>query len=145
MTFLKKILLVDYEPRMTTLVKTALEETGMYVIKAEADSRLAVSAAKFFQPDLILFDVNLSTRDGESVARQLQSDPDFRDTPVVFLSVNSSFEGGVVSGGILSGYSFLANPIRIEEFVRYVAELFKVPGDLANSGFRPAGPSSGTR
>jgi CheY-like chemotaxis protein len=140
MTFLKKILLVDYEPRVTAVVKKALEETGFYLIKEEHDSRLALNAAKWFQPDLILFDVNLTSPGGDSVARQLQADPSFRDTPVVFLSVNTAFEGGVVSAGILSGYSFIANPIRIEEFVRYVAELFKVPADLAKSGYRIVPP-----
>ena len=65
------------------------------------------------------------------MARQLQADPEFRDTPIVFLSVNTSFEGEIISGGILSGYSFVANPVRIEEFVRYVGELFSVPTDLA--------------
>jgi CheY-like chemotaxis protein len=122
MTFLKKILLVDYEPRVTAVVRQALEETGKYLIKEEQDSRLAFNAARWFQPDLILFDVNLSSS-GSSIARQLQADPEFRDKPVVFLSLNTSFEGGVASGGILSGYSFTANPIRLEEFVRYVAEL----------------------
>ena len=136
MTFLKKILLVDYEPRVTAVVRQALEETGKYLIKAEHDSRLALNAARWFQPDLILFDVNLTTLNGNSVARQLQADPEFRDTPVVFLSVNTSFEGEIVSGGILSGYSFVANPIRIEEFVHYVGELFSVPTDLAKSGYR---------
>ncbi len=138
MTFLKKILLVDYEPRVTAVVRQALEETGKYLIKAEHDSRLALNAARWFQPDLILFDVNLTTLNGASVARQLQADPEFRDTPVVFLSVNTSFEGEIVSGGILSGYSFVANPVRIEEFVRYVGELFSVPTDLALSGYRVA-------
>ena len=52
MTFLKKILLVDYEPRVTALVRTALESTGQYVIKEETDSRRAVNAARWFQPDL---------------------------------------------------------------------------------------------
>jgi CheY-like chemotaxis protein len=141
MTFLKKILLVDYEPRVTALVRRALEETGKYVTKEEHDSRLALNAARWFQPDLILFDVNLTTMNGSSVARQLQADPEFRDTPVVFLSVNTSFEGGVMSGGILSGYSFVANPIRIEEFVHYVGELFSVPADLVKSGYRVAGHS----
>jgi len=140
MTFLKKILLVDYEPRVTAVVRQALEETGMYLIKEEHDSRLAFNAARWFQPDLILFDVNITSLNGNSVARQLQADPEFRDTPVVFLSGNTSFEGGVVSEGILSGYSFVANPIRIEEFVRYVAEIFKVPAELVQSGFRAAGP-----
>ena len=138
MIFLKKILLVDYEPRVMALVRKALEETGKYLIKEEHDSRLAMNAARWFQPDLILLDVNLTTPNGGSVARQLQADPEFCDTPVVFLSVNTSFEGGVMSGGILSGYSFVANPIRIEEFVRYVGELFKVPGELAKSGYRVA-------
>jgi CheY-like chemotaxis protein len=123
MTFLKKILLVDYEPRVTAVVREALEETGKYLIKAEQDSRLAFNAARWFQPDLILFDVNITSKDGNSVATQLQADPEFRDTPVVFLSVNATLEAGVASGGILSGYSFTANPVRIEEFVRYVGEL----------------------
>ena len=138
MTFLKNILLVDYEPRVTAVVRQALEETGKYLIKAEHDSRLAVNAARWFQPDLILFDVNLTNLNGNSMARQLQADPEFRDTPVVFLSVNTSFEGEIISGGILSGYSFVANPVRIEEFVRYVSELFSVPTDLAKSGYRVA-------
>ena len=139
MTFLKKILLVDYEPRVTALVKKALEDTGRYQIKEEHDSRQAVNAAKWFQPDLILFDVNPSSPRGTKAAKEIQTDPSFRDTPVVFLSVNAASETSVVSAGILSGYSFLANPIRIEDFVRYVAELFKLPVDLVKSGYRVAG------
>jgi len=123
MKFLKKILLVDYEPGVTALVRKALESTGKYVIKEENDSRRAVNAARWFQPDLILFDVLMSRPDGTAVARELQADASFKDTPVVFLSVNTAPEGGVVSGGILSGYSFFANPVRIDDFVRCVAEL----------------------
>jgi CheY-like chemotaxis protein len=123
MTFLKKILLVDYEPRVTALVRKALESTGKYVIKEESDSRRAMNAARWFQPDLILFDVIMSRQDGTAVARELQADASFKDTPVVFLSVNTAPEGGVVSGGILGGYSFFANPVCLDEFVRCVAEL----------------------
>ena len=123
MTFLKKILLVDYEPRVTALMRRALESTGKYVIKEEQNSRQAMNAARWFQPDLVLFDVIMSRPDGSEAARQLQADPSFKDTPVVFLSVNTAPEGGVISGGILSGYSFFANPVRIEDVVHYVAEL----------------------
>ena len=133
MNFLKKILLVDYELRVSALVRQALEETGKYLIKVEPDSRLALNAARWFQPDLILFDVNLTTLNGSSVARQLQVDPEFQDTPVVFLSVNTSFEGEIVSGGILSGYSFTANPVCVDELVRYVAELLDLPVQLARA------------
>ena len=125
MTFIKKILLVDYEPRVTALIRSALEKTGKYIIKQEHNSKLAFHAARFFHTDLILFDVLMTRRDGTEVAQQLQADPSFKDTPVVFLSVNTTADEAVISAGILSGYSFLANPVRIDEVVRYVAELLK--------------------
>jgi CheY-like chemotaxis protein len=137
MTFTKKILLVDYEPRVTALVRRALEATGKYLIKEEHDCRCAMSAARFFQPDLILFDIAMYHPQGGVAARELQADPSFKNTPVVFLGVNPSTETAV-SAGILSGYSFFANPIRIEDFVRYVAELFKAPADLISAGYRSA-------
>lgn len=125
MTFLKRILLVDYEPRVTALMRAALEKTGKYVIKEEHNSKLAIHAARFFQPDVILFDSLMTRHDGEDVAQQLQNDPSFKETPVVFVSVNTGPEQGVISSGILSGYSFLANPVRVEDVVRYVGELLK--------------------
>ncbi|MDQ6940467.1 MAG: response regulator [Verrucomicrobiota bacterium] len=135
MTFLKKILLVDYEPRVTALVRRALEATGKYLIKEERDCRCAVKTARFFQPDLVLFDIAMNHPRATAAARELQTDPEFKDTPVVFLGVNPATETAV-SAGILSGYSFFANPIRIEDFVRYVAELFKAPAELIGVGYR---------
>ncbi len=140
MTFVKKILLVDYTPRVVTHVRRALEDTGRYIIKEEIDSRQAVNVARWFHPDLILFDINPSSTRGNAIARELQADPELADTPVVFLGVNASnTDGAIVSGGILSGYSFLANPLRIEDFVRYVGELLRVPAELLASGYRAAG------
>ena len=139
MTFPKKILLVDYEPRVTAMVRRALEATGKYIIKEEHNTKLAVNAARFFQPHLILFDVLMSRPEGDAVARELQADPSFKDTPVVFLGVNTtSAEASIASGGILSGYSFLANPVRLDEFVRCVAELLKPAEQKKSKAPQPA-------
>lgn len=127
MIFLKKILLVDYPPRIAEIVQRALEETGRYLVRGEPDCRQAFNAAKWFQPHLILFDINITTRDGESTAQQLQADPAFRETPIVFMSVNQALDGCIASGGILNGYSFMANPIRLEECIRYIGELLVPP------------------
>ncbi len=124
MTFLKKILLVDNESRVSGLIRSALEKSGGYVIKEEHDSRLALNAARWFQPDLILCDA-LTSRAAAPVALQLQNDPGLRDTPLVFLSANDSGDQGVISGGILSGYTFLANRVPLDEFVGYVGELLR--------------------
>ncbi len=123
MTFLKKILLVDYEPRVMAIVRKALERTGKYMIKEERDSRHALNAARWFQPDLILFDVPMHHPDGALVARQLQGDHSVQDTPLVYLSIDTSSEGGVASAGVVNGYSFSATTVPIDELVGYVAEL----------------------
>ena len=84
MKLLKKILLVDHEPRITALVRRALEETGKYLVKVEQDARLALHAAPWFLPDLVLLDAEKAESEGEDVNRQLKSDPALKDTPFLF-------------------------------------------------------------
>lgn len=122
MTFLKKILMVECEPRASAFVRGALEPAGEYVIGEERSGRLALNTAQFFQPDLILFDTLSSER--SAIVHAFQTDSVFRDTPLLFLEANTSSAGeGMISRGILNGYSFLASPVRREEFAGYVAEL----------------------
>ena len=120
MKFPKKILLVDHEPGVTRLIRRALERAGKYLIREEHDDRLAINAARWFQPDLILVDNPGQTQ--LSIERAVSSDSTLKDTPVLSLS-NLRPESEMVSGGILSGYSFFAAPIKVEEVLRGVDEL----------------------
>ena len=122
MTFLKKILLVDHEPRVTALVRRALESTGRFLVKVEADVRLAQHAAPWFRPDLVLLDVG-KTGEGEDVNRQLQSEPALKDTPFLYLSGNPTGEKKVMTGGFISGYSFLATAVTLDDLIRCVDEM----------------------
>ena len=119
MKFLKKILLVDHEPKVTALVRRALEGTGNYLVKVEQDSRLALHAAPWFVPDLVLLDA----AKGEDVNRQLKSDPSLKDTPFLFLSGETAPEKKVVTGGLISGYSFLATAVTLDDLIRCVGEI----------------------
>lgn len=122
MTFLKKILLVDHEPRITALVRRALENTGHFLVKVEADVRLAQHAAPWFRPDLVLLDASRSS-EGEDVNRQLQNEPALKDTPFLYLSGNPAAEKKVITGGFLSGFSFLASAVTLDDLVRFVEEM----------------------
>jgi DNA-binding response OmpR family regulator len=122
MTFLKKILLVDHEPKITALVKRALEGTGRFLVKVEADVRLAQHAAPWFRPDLVLLDA-ARTGEGEDVNRQLQSEPALKDTPFLYLSGNPATEKKVMTGGFISGYSFLAAAVTVDDLIRFVDEM----------------------
>lgn len=123
MKFLKKILLVDHEPRMTALIRHALESTGKYLVKVEQDSRLALHAAPWFLPDLILLDAAKAEAEGEDVNHQLKSDPALKDTPFLFLSGNSTSEKNVMTGGFLGGYRFTANAVTVDDLLRCVDEM----------------------
>ena len=124
MTFLKKILLVDHEPRITAFVRRALESTGRFLVKVEADVRLAQHAAPWFRPDLVLLDAG-KTGEGEDVNRQLKSEPALRDTPFLYLSGNPASEKKVMTGGFISGYSFLAAAVTVEDLIRFVDEMLR--------------------
>src|SRR6267378_2322107 len=120
MKFPKKILLIDHEPGVTRLIRRALERAGKYLIREEHDDKLALNAARWFQPDLILVDT--AGQDRRNIEREIHTDAALKDTPVLSLS-NLRPESQMVSGGILSGYSFFAAPIRVEEVLRGVDEL----------------------
>jgi DNA-binding response OmpR family regulator len=120
--FLKKILLVDHEPKVTALVRRALESTGRYLVKVEPDVRLAQHAAPWFRPDLVLLDAARNS-EGEEVNRQLQNEPTLKDTPFLFLSGNPALEKKVMTGGFISGYSFLAPAVTLDDLVRFVEEM----------------------
>jgi len=122
MTFLKKILLVDHEPRVTALVRRALESTGRFLVKVEADVRLAQHAAPWFRPDLVLLDAP-KTSESEDMTHQLQGEPALKDTPFVYLSGDPIAEKKVMTGGFLSGYSFLATAVTLDDLVRFVEEM----------------------
>jgi len=123
MKFLKKILLVDREPKVAALVRHALESTGKYLIRVELDNRLALHAAPWFLPDLILLDGAKAESEGEDVNRQLQSDPALKNTPFLFLSGNAAPEKKVMTGGFLNGYSFLATAVSLDDLIRCVDEI----------------------
>ena len=123
MKFLKKILLVDHEPKVTAVLRRALESTGKYLVKVEQDSRFALHAAPWFLPDLIMLDTTKAEAEGNDVNRQLQSDPSLRNTPFLFLSGNAASGKKVVTGGFISGYSFLATAVSLDDLLRCVDEM----------------------
>ena len=120
MTFLKKILLVDHEPKVTALVRRALESTGRYLVRIEPDSRLALHSVPWFRPDLILVD----NGEAENADELLKSDPSLKSTPFLFVRSDKEAEKKVVTAGVINGYSFLATATSLEDLVRSIDELF---------------------
>lgn len=80
-----KILVVDDEPDVSSLLSLLLKSKGYDVITA-ADGQEALEKARKEGPDLILLDVMLPKLDGYRVARMLKFDEKFSHIPIVMLT-----------------------------------------------------------
>jgi CheY-like chemotaxis protein len=64
-----RILVVDDDPRLSTLVKKILEGTELYEVQEENRPHNVLKAAHQFRPAAILMDVDMPGKDGGEVAR----------------------------------------------------------------------------
>lgn len=82
----ERILVVDDERDIRTVVGMALTMVGGFVVEECALGEDAVRQATAFGPDLILLDVMMPGLDGPSTLRQLRQSPRTADTPVIFMT-----------------------------------------------------------
>jgi len=84
----KKVLVVDDELDMRTFVTTLLETSGYKPFAAE-DGVRGLEMARKEKPSLIILDVMMPKESGINLYRELKSDPDLKDIPVIMLSALS--------------------------------------------------------
>ena len=116
----KKVLLVDDEKSFTSLLKLNLEQTGRYDVHVENWAEDAYPAAKQFKPDVVLLDIIMPRMPGGNVVAQIQSDPELKDTPIVFLTAAVQRSRVQENDGIISGLPCLAKPASVEEIVQMI-------------------------
>jgi CheY-like chemotaxis protein len=81
-----KILIVDDDPDFLLVCHTVLEEAGYQVMEA-ANGRIALDKMREEKPDLVLLDVMMSSiLEGVDVSKEMESDPDLQDVPIVMVS-----------------------------------------------------------
>src|SRR5258706_15348747 len=80
-----RILIVDDEPDLLTVLKFGLEADGFDVIQA-SDGEQGLALARQYVPDLIVLDLMLPRMDGYKVCRALKSDERYRRIPIFILT-----------------------------------------------------------
>ena len=84
-----RILAADDSASMRDMVKMSLSSAGFEVTSA-ADGEEALRLAAGTPFDLVLLDVNMPVRDGFDVIRALRADAQYRHTPILMLTTESS-------------------------------------------------------
>lgn len=88
---LHKVLIVDDDADILTIVAMVLENSGLEVVSCDAGEK-AVSAAISFKPDLIMLDAMMPGMDGSKILKALRSQFETKNLPVVFLTAKSQKE-----------------------------------------------------
>jgi sigma-B regulation protein RsbU (phosphoserine phosphatase) len=114
----ESILLVDDEPTNLQVLFETLDGIGRKKLIAK-DGKTALSIARKAHPELILLDIMMPGMDGFEVCRQLKSDPNTRDIPVIFLSALSGTEDKV-HGLNLGAVDYVTKPFQPEEVIARV-------------------------
>ena len=94
-----KIMLVDDDPAITSILKTKLEKTGKFSVVLTNESTEALRMAQDEQPNLIICDIDMPDMSGGDVARAIFDAEDTKKIPVLFLSsivAESDVKNGMV-------------------------------------------------
>lgn len=81
----KRILIVDDEPDIVTVMKFTLEKYGFEVITAY-NGQEGIKQALEYAPDLIILDVLMPEMPGDVMGHELANHPQTSNIPIIFLT-----------------------------------------------------------
>jgi DNA-binding response OmpR family regulator len=120
----KKILVVDDEKRLVSVVKAYLESEGFVVVTA-ANGREALIQARQEKPDLILLDIMMPEMDGYEFIRLHRKE---RETPIILLTAKVEEDDKVI-GLELGGDDYVTKPFRPRELMARVRAVLRRTGE----------------
>ena len=118
-----KILVIDDDPSVRSLVADSLEIEGYDVVVAE-DGFAGLRAIEAHHPDCVLLDVMMPGLDGHQVLQRIRAGEDGHALPVVMLTAYSDDANAWQAWTEGVDY-FLAKPFDADELLRYLDYLFQ--------------------
>ena len=102
----KKILIVDDEPHLLTLMESRFVSSG-YEVATASDGREGLEKAKSEKPDLIILDILMPEMTGYEFMQKFKQDKEIRDIPVIIASAKGSMKDFFSSWEV---FSFIPKP-----------------------------------
>ena len=121
-----RILVVDDDPSITSLVRIALARTGHEVETAKSGDE-ALECARRARPDLILLDLMMPGMSGSEVLEEIRADPELADIRVVLAT------GEPDACTHLDVLAVLAKPYKLDELLDTVCKAIGDQGETANA------------
>ena len=119
----KKIMVVDDEPRLVSVVEAYLEQEG-YEVATASNGQEALFTARETKPDLIILDVMMPEMDGYEFIRIHRREA---ETPIILLTAKVEDDDKVI-GLELGADDYVTKPFRPRELVARVRAVLRRAG-----------------
>ena len=118
-----RVLCVEDDPDIADLVRYNMERAG-HKCAIASDGRAALDSVHANTPDIVLLDIMMPKLDGIQVCRQLRSEEEFRELPILMLTAKGE-EADVVGGLEAGADDYMVKPFSPRELVARVATLLR--------------------
>jgi two-component system phosphate regulon response regulator PhoB len=118
-----RVLVVDDEPDLLELVRFHLAQAG-FEVETARDGRHGLEAIRRRRPDLVVLDWMLPDLSGTEVCRQVRSDPQLRDLPILLLTAKAEEVDRVV-GFELGADDYVTKPFSPRELALRVQAILR--------------------
>ncbi len=112
---MKKILIVDDDHILRSVLKHTLEQQG-YQVTVVASATQALKSFAENTPDLIVSDVSMPEMDGFEFCRILRSQPSGQLIPFIFLSARRELEDRI-QGHSIGADDYITKPFEVKELI----------------------------
>ncbi len=116
-----KILIVDDDPQVTTLLKRYLSPRNYEVTTINQSSK-TIQTANLMRPDLFILDLMMPPPDGFELCRMLRADPGFAQTPILIITAMDISNSKATSFG---ANDYLAKPFNLDEVITRITLLLE--------------------
>ena len=111
----KRILVVDDEPQITRVLRTALTGSG-YEVRTANDGLAGLRSVREWQPDLVVTDISMPNMNGIELCRQLRAETTL---PIIVLSVKGE-EKTKVEALDAGADDYVTKPVGMDELLARV-------------------------
>lgn len=116
MTQQKKILIVDDDPSIVEALSIMLEEEG-YAILSTTDAN-TLTPLLALKPDVLLLDIRMSGCNGEDICKELKSQDQTKQLPIIMISANRDTKTIAQQAG---ANAFITKPFELQQVLDTVA------------------------
>ena len=87
-----RVVVIEDDPDLRTLIKLTLEFTAGWEVTTAADGSEGIDAVRSLKPDAAVIDIMMPGMDGYEVCRRLKDDPETSAVPLVFLTARTGLD-----------------------------------------------------